>query len=120
MDKITDRHDWILKTAEAAKKLIASHGYSADDFHVCDKADEISLDWGEDYPASFRDVFRGKPRDWVSHKSMIGVTLYWPNGIDHNGEGFDPQDPIYLLSQHEWVDSDEFEEWFKKEMEAVQ
>jgi hypothetical protein len=59
------------------------------------------------YPRRWADhMHNGALGGWVAERSIPdGLTLYWPKGVDHNGEAYDADDPILLLAELQWWDT---------------
>lgn len=99
---IVNQGDWISRTKTARDLLVGAYGYRANEFVTIDDSlrnDGICLGWHHAYPRSWRDSFRGRPLSWLAESAIpTGLTLYWPDGIDITGEGYDADDPIFVLS----------------------
>lgn len=101
---VVGKPDWIARTKTARDLLIAAHGFRSDDFVTVDASlrDDvgISMNWCPTYPRAWRDCFLGRPRNWIAEEAFpLGLTLFWPSGLDICDEAYDPQDPIFILAE---------------------
>ncbi|WP_366655314.1 hypothetical protein [Fodinicurvata sp. EGI_FJ10296] len=108
-----DSADWIERSRIAAEKLMAEHRFRSEDFVTVTEAGDVEpcdvtldidpgrmpLEWGE-YVR--RDEDGTVVSGWVREDCIpIGLTIFWPDGLDCCGEAHDAADPEYLLSDVE-------------------
>lgn len=116
VSRIVNHPDWVGRGKTARDLLVAAYGYRARDFVVVDAALRdsigISLGWRPEYPRDWQDQFMGQRWNWVAERAIpLGLHLYWPEGVDFTGEGYDAADPIFLLNEvlfWELMSDDEF------------
>jgi len=106
---ITSAQDWIEQAQKAKEILIAEHGLREADFltiETREDAESACLGWCGDYPEAWGEHIR-KSDDgkliisgWLKASCIPkGLVVYWPEGTDFNGEGYDATDAVQYLSE---------------------
>jgi hypothetical protein len=82
------------------------HGYRAEDFIRIGKS-EPSFRGGPIYPSHWYSGYWRKRDLAFVERLPRNAIVYWPEGTDIGGDGYDPQDPCCLLAdiQH-WMKFD--------------
>lgn len=114
--QISSAADWVRLASDAKDKLISDHRFNPKDF--CQAGDlEPTICWSAKYPEAWGEHIALDDRGnvlhgWVRSKFVPkDLWLFWPEGADFCGDGYDPECPIECLENLESYQSFDYSDY---------